>query len=176
MMSLFRDKNDKKQVTSMASDKDAISSIIGGDMTISGDVSFKGKVRVDGKVEGDIKGEYLILSEAGGVTGDIEAGVFICHGKVDGNVSANKLFVKRTAVIHGRVDTTELSIEGGASLKGEVVARCQDLQAIEGSFLHQDHHQEHQHIELKSADERIHKPDEKTRPVDKMLFINEETA
>ncbi|MGA1874209.1 MAG: bactofilin family protein [bacterium] len=163
----------------MASDKDAISSIIGEEMIISGDVSFRGKVRVDGKVEGDIKGEYLILSEAGGVTGDIESGVFICHGKVDGNVSANKLFVKRTAVIHGRVDTTELSIEGGASLQGEVVARCQDLQTIEGSFLHQDH----QRIEEKSADERAYKFDEKPQKADekknqleKILLINEETA
>jgi len=77
---------------------EAISSIIGLEMTVNGDISFKGKMKVDGKIIGNVKGEHLILSNTGVITGDVDTDIFICQGRVDGNVKVKKLTVmkKRT--------------------------------------------------------------------------------
>ncbi|MBU0481937.1 MAG: polymer-forming cytoskeletal protein [Proteobacteria bacterium] len=99
---------------------DAITSIIGTDMTIIGDLTFNSKVRIDGNVEGNITGEYLILSESGNITGDIDADTVVCHGQIDGNLRVNKVYLKKDGVINGRLETSDLSVESGGVLNGEI--------------------------------------------------------
>ena len=111
---------------------EAITSIIGKDMTIIGDISFKGKTRLDGGVEGNIDGEYFILSQTGNVTGDINADTIICQGQINGNVKAKELSVKSGGTINGKVETTDLFVESGASLNGEVKSRTKDLRLVHG--------------------------------------------
>lgn len=139
-MNLFKHRTSKDLVKSrfLDSDKDAIIGIINEGMTITGNISFRGKVRIDGKIQGDIKGESLILSESGTIKGEIEVGSFICYGRVEGNVIAERLFVKKTALIEGKMDTTELSIDAGASLMGEVIARYQDIPLTKKLSLQKD--------------------------------------
>ena len=68
--------------------KGAISSVISQEMNIKGELKFSGKARLDGSLEGDLNGEYLILSETGAVTGDLQLDTLICHGKIEGNIYA----------------------------------------------------------------------------------------
>lgn len=98
----------------------AISSIIGQDMTIVGDLSFKSKIQVDGRLHGNLSGTCLVLSESGRVVGDIITDSLICYGQIDGNVTVSKLFLKKTGVINGRVETSDLSVESGGRLNGEI--------------------------------------------------------
>jgi len=143
-MSLF------KKNTNGTISNDAISSIIGSEMTIIGDVSFEGKVRIDGNVEGNVMGDYLILSNSGNINGDIEAKVLVCHGQVDGNVKAQQLFLKKDGTINGRLETKDLSVESGGILNGEIKAQEKDLQLIEGSNATANNNGENWEKEIKS--------------------------
>ncbi len=126
-MSIF-----KKNITQITS-SDAISSIIGTEMTIIGDISFEGKVRIDGNVEGNVMGDYLVLSNGGNINGDIEANVLVCHGQVDGNVKVQQLFLKKDGAINGRLETNDLSVDSGGTLHGEIKAQDKDLQLIDST-------------------------------------------
>lgn len=101
-------------------DSDTISSVIDRNMTISGELSFKGKARIDGTVNGDIDGEYLILSQSGRINGEVKVETFVCHGTLDGNVSADTVTARKNCAIHGRVSATNLIVEPGASLHSNV--------------------------------------------------------
>ncbi|MEA2084475.1 MAG: polymer-forming cytoskeletal protein [Thermodesulfobacteriota bacterium] len=124
--------------------QEAISSIIGVGMTVNGDITFKGKMKVDGKIIGNVKGEHLVLSNTGMITGDVDTDILICQGRVEGNVKVKKLTVMKEGGINGKLEAVELEVEFGASLNGEIKARTQDLRLIQGPS--QQHDQE-----LKSA-------------------------
>jgi len=103
----------------------AISSIIGQDMAIVGDITFQSKIQLDGKLQGNISGTFLVLSESGKIVGDVVAETLVCYGKVDGNVKADKLFLKKSGVINGCVETSDLSVESGGILNGEIKSQTQ---------------------------------------------------
>lgn len=101
----------------------AISSIIGQDMNIVGDLSFKSKIQIDGRLQGNLSGTCLVLSESGRIVGDVATDSLICYGQIDGNLTVGKLFLKKTGVINGRVETSDLSVESGGCLNGEIRPR-----------------------------------------------------
>ena len=106
----------------MRNDKDPIESVLAKEMVIKGEVAFKGKARFDGTIEGNISGEYLILSETAKVVGNIEVATLICHGRVEGNITADIVTVHATSAIHGILKSESLTVESGAALDGEVHA------------------------------------------------------
>ncbi|MBU0945308.1 MAG: polymer-forming cytoskeletal protein [Proteobacteria bacterium] len=129
-MSLFSKKNSFEQETQRA-EKEAISSIIDIKMVIKGELSFEGKARIDGTVQGNITGEYLILSESGKIIGDINVASFVCHGTIEGNITANLVTARKTCQIHGLVESNSLTVEPGASLSGELkVAASRELHLV----------------------------------------------
>jgi cytoskeletal protein CcmA (bactofilin family) len=101
-------------------DSDTISSVVDRNMTITGELNFQGKARIDGTVNGNIDGDHLILSQTGRINGDIRVVTFVCHGTLDGNVSADTVTARKNCSIHGRVFATKLVVEPGASLDSEV--------------------------------------------------------
>ncbi len=132
MMSFFK----KDPMENLAQDnKEMTTSIIGKDMAMVGDICFKGKLRMDGKIKGNIKGDYFILGETGHVTGDIEVANFTCQGQVDGNVIVKKLHVIKEGTINGKVETSDLSVESGAALNGEIKSRSKDLRLVPGTSI-----------------------------------------
>lgn len=124
-MALFsnnkKGKNDLQQEAVKAS-KEAISSIISKEMTLTGEITFRGKARIDGTIDGNVKGEYLVLSESGTIKGDLELGSLICHGRVQGNIKAKLVTVHSSSAIHGKLEAESLTVEPGAALSGEIVA------------------------------------------------------
>jgi len=105
---------------------EAISSIIDKSMSITGKITFKGKARIDGTIEGDIKGEHLILSDAGQIKGDISTTSFNCYGKIEGNVRAGILTARKNCNITGKVEAESLTVEPGAAIQGEIRASLKD--------------------------------------------------
>ncbi len=132
-MGLFNKGDNESRLVSATTDKDAITSILDKEMTVTGNISFKGKARLDGRIEGNIKGEYLILSESSEIVGDIEADIVVCQGRVNGNIVAKQFFAKKGGTINGSLETTDLSVESGAALNGEVKASSQKLRLLQGS-------------------------------------------
>lgn len=118
-MSMFKNKDSlEKQIQKVESE--TISSIVDQNMQINGELAFKGKTRIDGSVTGNINGEHLILSQSGTIVGDIEVTSFVCHGTIEGNVSAEMVTARKGCSIHGKVVTANLVVEPGAALDGEV--------------------------------------------------------
>jgi len=116
---MFKTKNNlAKQFQKV--ENETISSIVDQNMTINGELIFKGKARIDGTVNGNISGEHLILSQSGRVNGDIDVATFVCHGTIEGNVIAEMVTAKKCSSIHGRVAATNLVVEPGAALDGEI--------------------------------------------------------
>lgn len=106
---------------------EAISSIIDKSMTVTGEISFKGKARIDGTINGNIKGEHLILSESGKITGDITVSSFNCYGSLEGNIKADMLTARKNCSIHGKLEAVSLTVEPGAAIQGEIkAAACAD--------------------------------------------------
>jgi cytoskeletal protein CcmA (bactofilin family) len=128
-MGLFNQKNNLEQESQKA-DKEAISSIIDANMVMKGELIFKGKARIDGNIEGNIKGEHLILSETGKVTGDIQVSTFICHGTLEGNAKASLITARKSCNIHGRLEGNSLTVEPGAKLNGEMKISSSELHLV----------------------------------------------
>ena len=99
-----------------------ISSIFSEDMTITGEIRFSGKTRIDGTIDGNVFGEYLVLSEAGKIVGDVQVETLICHGTIRGNVTAKTFVAQASSVIYGTVTAGNLTVESGAALNGEIKA------------------------------------------------------
>ncbi len=129
-MGIFNQKDDFEQQSQQA-DKEVISSIIDANMVMKGELVFEGKARIDGKVEGNIKGEHLILSESGKITGDIQVSTFVCHGTLEGNVKASLVTARKSCSIHGKIESNSLTVEPGAGLDGEMKVACNDLHLVD---------------------------------------------
>ncbi|NTV13176.1 MAG: polymer-forming cytoskeletal protein [Desulfobulbaceae bacterium] len=120
-MKIFSDKNSPGTPTL----PNAIRSIIGQDMTIVGDLSFKSKIQIDGRIQGNLTGTSLVVSETGRIVGNVLTESLVCYGQIDGDLTVGKLFLKKTGVINGRVETSDLSVESGGSLNGEIKSLAQ---------------------------------------------------
>lgn len=112
-------------------ESEAISSIIDKSMTVTGEISFKGKARIDGTINGNIRGEHLILSESGKITGDITVSSFNCYGSLEGNIKADMLTARKNCSIHGKLEAISLTVEPGAAIQGEIKAAAADSEPLE---------------------------------------------
>ena len=98
----------------MAEDK---TSILLSDVTIEGDLVEKDRIIVDAKVSGDIKADDIEAHANSTITGNINSKNAALGGRLKGNVTSDKISVKKTADIEGVLSQQILSIEEGASLK-----------------------------------------------------------
>jgi cytoskeletal protein CcmA (bactofilin family) len=93
---------------------------VGQNCTITGTLNFTGTMRIDGRIEGQIvTNGTLIVGEGGRVQADVQAGVVVCGGTIDGNIIARERMQLLTpSVITGTVRTPLLIIEEGAQFNG----------------------------------------------------------
>lgn len=122
---MFKSKDDLDKEVQKA-ENEAISSIVDQSMSISGELAFKGKTRIDGTINGNITGEHLVLSKSGKIIGDVKVHSFICHGSIDGNISADIVTARKGCVIQGKLEAGNLTVEPGATLDGEVKTSTRD--------------------------------------------------
>ena len=98
----------------MGNDK---TSIILSDVSIEGDIIEKEKIILDAKVSGDIKAENINTHQNSNIKGNIKSKDATLGGKLKGNVSSDRIKIKKTADIDGVLNQKSLSIEEGATLK-----------------------------------------------------------
>ena len=98
----------------MAEDK---TSIFLSDVSIEGDLIEKDKIIIDAKVNGDIKADEVETHSSSNTIGDISTKNALLGGKHKGNISSDKINIKKTAEIEGVLNQKVLSIEEGAILK-----------------------------------------------------------
>ena len=92
-------------------------SILLSDISIEGEVVEKDKIIIDAKINGDIKAGEIETHSNSNIKGNIKAKVASLGGKVIGNVSSDRINIKKTADVEGVLNQKSLSIEEGARLK-----------------------------------------------------------
>jgi cytoskeletal protein CcmA (bactofilin family) len=96
--------------------------IIGASLTLRGELSGNQDLILDGEVQGTITlpGRSLTIGPNARVRADLKAEMVVVSGKVEGNISAGAVELKRTASVYGDILTTRISIEDGAYFKGGI--------------------------------------------------------
>src|SRR5262245_10656823 len=90
---------------------------------IKGDVNFTDKLQVDGKVTGKLYSEkgVLIIGESGNIEAQIDVGICIIHGIINGNIKVRvKVEIHRSGKLFGDVTTPALTMEDGAFCNGNI--------------------------------------------------------
>lgn len=96
---------------------------IGRGIEVKGDITFADRLQVDGKTNGKLTSDSgtLIVGESGQIEGQIDVGVCVVHGAIQGNLIArSKLEIRRTGRVHGDVITPVLLVEEGAVFNGAI--------------------------------------------------------
>ena len=75
------------------------------------------KTRLDAKVSVDIKANSVETHSNSNIKGNINSKAASLGGKLKGNVSSDKINIRKTADVDGVLNQQTLSIEEGATLK-----------------------------------------------------------
>src|SRR5262249_11169234 len=97
--------------------------LIGRGIEVIGDISFADRLQVDGKTQGKLTsdGGTLIIGESARIEAQIDVGVCVVHGELQGNLIArSKLEIRRTGRVQGDVITPVLLVEEGATFNGAI--------------------------------------------------------
>ena len=92
-------------------------SILLSDVSIEGDVVEKDKIIIDAKINGDIKAGKIETHLNSNIKGNIKSKFASLGGKLKGNISSDRIDIKKTADVEGVLNQKTLSIEEGAQLK-----------------------------------------------------------
>lgn len=98
-------------------------SIISRDMRVVGNLETPGEVHVEGTVDGDITCAKLTIGATGSVNGHILATTVRVHGRVQGEINAEEVFILNGSTVQGDVVQLLLEIAPGASFEGAIRRR-----------------------------------------------------
>jgi cytoskeletal protein CcmA (bactofilin family) len=101
----------------------------GQSIVIKGDISGSEDLVIAGRVEGSITldGRVLTLAQGSHVVGEIAAGTVVVSGTVDGTIEAEqRLDIKSTAVVDGKLSTSRLIVADGSQLTADVEMPSRD--------------------------------------------------
>lgn len=97
--------------------------IIGASVKVKGNFQGQGNIIVEGILEGSLKTKAnLFVGDKAKVVANIEVNDAIINGEVKGNIKAKKyLAIGPNAQIFGDVQYSEISIEKGANVNGQLL-------------------------------------------------------
>jgi cytoskeletal protein CcmA (bactofilin family) len=121
---MFRRKSEAppEEKAAAPSPAERITSVLSRGITWKGQIGGTGGVRIEGAYEGEIalRG-LLVVGENGRVTcNHLRANTVIVAGAVRGNITAEKVEIRRTGRVWGDVITAAFSTEEGAFLRGKI--------------------------------------------------------
>jgi cytoskeletal protein CcmA (bactofilin family) len=95
-------------------------------------VSFEGVLQVEGHLAGNIRSAdgTLVMTEQGELEADIEVGVALIRGRVEGNIRATeRIVLESQARVVGNIDTPCLAVIDGAIFEGDCMFREQRVES-----------------------------------------------
>jgi cytoskeletal protein CcmA (bactofilin family) len=119
---MFRKRSEASPTIPTATSVDRITSVLGSGVTWKGSIGGSGGVRIEGTFEGEIalRG-LLVVGETGRVTCEhLRAHVVIVAGMVRGDITAEKVEIRRTGRVWGNVISAAFATEEGAFLRGQI--------------------------------------------------------
>jgi cytoskeletal protein CcmA (bactofilin family) len=107
---------------------------IGKSVVVKGELSGSEDLYLDGEVEGSIElvGHNLTIGENGRVRANTRARNVVICGKVDGNITADRVELKKSAIHVGNIVTQRIIIEDGAFFKGSVDIQREQKPEVKG--------------------------------------------
>jgi cytoskeletal protein CcmA (bactofilin family) len=96
---------------------------IGKSVVVKGELSGSEDLYLDGEVQGtiELRGHNLVIGPNGRVHAEINARDVIVEGKVEGNVhGADRVSLRKSAVLAGDITTQRIMIEEGAYFRGRI--------------------------------------------------------
>lgn len=97
------------------------SAFLGKGTRVSGKLTFEGPVRIEGHVEGEVSAhDTLTIGESADVRAQVTGTSIVIHGKVTGDVKANKrLEIRAPGKLVGNITTPVLVIQEGVVFEGQ---------------------------------------------------------
>ena len=93
--------------------------ILSGDLEIEGSIKFQKELFIDGKVQGEINSDGLLtIGETAHIRGEIKTKSVTVHGKVHGNITAERCELKSNCTLQGDLKAARLIMEEGATFIG----------------------------------------------------------
>jgi len=119
---MFRRRDDPLLPPTQPAPTERVTSVLGGGIVWKGDLSGSGGVRIEGAFEGEISLRgLLVVGDTGRVTcQNLRAKVVIVAGAVQGNITAEKVEIRKTGRVWGDVVTAAFATEEGAFLRGQI--------------------------------------------------------
>jgi cytoskeletal protein CcmA (bactofilin family) len=117
--------NMENQRISDRDDQSGIITSITGATAITGEIHGRGDLRLDGQMNGEIhlKG-LLVIGKECRFSGRAEAEHIIIEGSAEGRIRAlNKVEIRASARVRGKIVCQQIAIAEGAMLEGEVKSR-----------------------------------------------------
>ena len=99
-----------------------VTSVLGPEVHVRGRISGRGGMRVEGAFEGEIDFDgLLVVAESGRVTCEhVRAKAVVVAGILKGNITAERVEIRKTGRVLGNVVTTAFATEEGAFLRGQI--------------------------------------------------------
>jgi cytoskeletal protein CcmA (bactofilin family) len=119
---MFRKRSETPPAPAAASPAERITTVLGSGITLKGHLGGSGGVRIEGAYEGDIilRG-LLVVGESGRLTCQkIRANTVIVAGALRGDITAQRVEIRKTGRVWGNVTTEALATEEGAFLRGQI--------------------------------------------------------
>ena len=119
---MFRRSSDTQPLPGPSVSTERVTSVLGPGIAWKGNLNGSGGVRVEGALEGDValRG-LLVVSETGKVTGQmLRANIVIVAGVVRGDITAEKVEIRKTGRVWGNVVTAAFATEEGSFLRGQI--------------------------------------------------------
>jgi len=96
-------------------------SILSEGFSFRGELSAKGAIHVEGSLNGQIQVDDLTIGSKGQVEGVVTCSSLHIKGKFSGTATCSELIVTSSAAVDGHVVYQTLSVQKGASIKGELL-------------------------------------------------------
>lgn len=119
---MFRKRSAPPTTPTTTASVERITSVLGSGVTWKGQIGGSGGVRIEGTFEGEIalRG-LLVVGETGRVTCELlRAHTVIVAGIVRGDITAEKVEIRRTGRVWGNVVSAAFATEEGAFLRGQI--------------------------------------------------------
>ncbi len=95
-----------------------VPTIISENTRVNGDIISNTILHIDGHVEGDISCDELVIGVKGVVEGSVTAKSLQLFGTLNGRVSAENVFIAKSAKLIGDATHVSIAIEPGAFIDG----------------------------------------------------------
>ncbi len=111
----------KANVMDMIAPANSKPSILSEGFSFRGEINAKGAIHVEGTLNGQIQVNELTIGSKGAVEGVVSCHSLHIKGKFAGTAICNELIVTSSASVDGHVVYQTLSVQKGASIKGELL-------------------------------------------------------